>query len=324
MIIKLSNSNFSDYQDNIKSFFKLVPFGRFLSDHKLPILKSVELEYDNMFNYATTNGILYISIENDVINGIIGFHFSSWDTDIFDKRMAILKYFLVHESNYIDDRSVASELLLLFHNWAKEQEIQVAVTKVETKYFNPVLILQENGYIFFETNTYRSVKAQDFLGKVDKNINYRFANKSDKERLKELALKSTFLKSHFYLDKNFESSKVDSMYAKWISNALESQQKVLVLEEENEIAGVFIYDNIDLEKYYGTKFGVWKFAALDSKFRKKGLGLSLFHATINACIEDGNSIIDTDLVDKNIISQNLHDNLGFKLVNTLYTFHKWF
>jgi GNAT superfamily N-acetyltransferase len=324
MIIKLSESNFSEYQDKIKTFFKLVPFGRFLSDHKLPNQQSIELEYDNMLSYVTANGILHISLKNDVINGIIGFHFSPWDTDIFEKRMAILRYFLVHESNYISDRSIASELLMLFHDWAKEQDIQVAVTKVETKYFNPVLILQENGYIFFETNTYRTVKSQDFIGKVDNNINYRFANNGDKERLKELALKSTFLKSHFYLDKNFDVSNVDKMYAKWISNALESQQKVLVLEEENEIAGVFIYDNIDLEKYYGTKFGVWKFAALDSKFRKKGLGLALFNATINACITDGNSIIDTDLVDKNIISQNLHDNLGFKLVNTLYTFHKWF
>jgi len=56
----------------------------------------------------------------------------------------------------------------------------------------------------------------------------------------------------------------------------------------------------------------------------KGLGLALFKAVIQSCIDHNVAVIDTDLVEKNIVSQRIHDKFGFNLVYTLYTFHKWF
>jgi len=323
MITILSLENISEYEEAIKSFFRSVPFGRYLSDRKLDKNRSINFEFDSLVRYIK-HGNLIIKLKNkNEVLGLVGFHLSDWDTVIFKKRMAILQYFITVENKLNFDKIVANQLLNIFHDWASKNKIDVVITKIDTKYFAPILVLQEHGYIFYETITFRSIEVQN-LKRAYYGNEFRFAVESDKEDLKKLALKNTFKKSHFYLDSNFELARVEEMYSNWIMNALSSSQKILVMEVDSKIVGVFIYENIDLSSYFSKKFGIWKFAAVDGSFRDKGLGMNLFKAAINACIIDSNDIIDTSLVEKNIISQNFHDKLGFQLVNTLYTFHKWF
>lgn len=324
MIITLTHQTISGFEMELKSFFRAVPFGRYLSDRKLDNNQAVNFEYDLLVNYLLKGEIWIVIDDKNKLQGLIGFHFSEWDTNVFHRRMAILQYFLVKEYDLENDKSLANLLIDLFHKWTYKNGIEVVITKMDTKYFTPVLVLQERGYIFYETNTFRSIGIEDINRVNLENLKYRFADRSDVSSLKNLALKNTFNKSHFYLDSHFDIKHVEKMYSLWIDNALKSSQRVLVIEDNGEIAGVFIYENLDLTRYFGKKIGAWKFAAIDKSFRNKGLGLSLFKATMHACLIDNNDVIDTDLVEKNIVSQNFHDKLGFKLVNTLYTFHKWF
>ena len=118
--------------------------------------------------------------------------------------------------------------------------------------------------------------------------------------------------------------KIDLMYARWIENALKSDQKIVIVEDNLKIAGVFIYDIVDYTAIMNKKFAVWKSAFVDSSSRGKGIGLKLFRATLQSCIEDGAEVVDSSLVEKNTISQSFHDKLGFRIINTVYTLHKWF
>jgi GNAT superfamily N-acetyltransferase len=121
-----------------------------------------------------------------------------------------------------------------------------------------------------------------------------------------------------------DSKKVDSLYEKWVDNAFESKSKIIVIEENGIMAGMFIYQlnepNIALKSISAT----WQFAALLPEFRNLGLGKKLYEWALNDCIKEGVLSIDTTLVQKNIISQKLHEKLGFGLLNTYYNFHKWF
>jgi len=200
----------------------------------------------------------------------------------------------------------------------------VSIVKLDSQYFLPVKHLQANHYTFYECVTQKTILIDEINFIIPANLNFRFAKNEDKKKLIELASKNTFKKSHFYLDLNFDLENIDKMYSKWIDSALDSEKRVIVIEEENEIAGVFIYSIANFIQNFDKKIGIWEFAAIDSKFRNKGLGMRLFYSALQACINDGVHVIDTILVEKNIISQRFHDKLGFRLVNTYYTFHRWF
>ena len=315
---------FYTFEKQLREFIKNTPFGRFLSDRRLKFENSVDYELMNLQMYSEKGNIILAVNEKGVILGLIGFHFSAWDTDIFLKRMAIIQYFLVKEVGVNTEKDIANHLLSLFHQWIKAKAISIVVTKLDTQYFVPILTLQQNGFILYECITFRSIDAHRVDKFIGEGIQYRYAVESDKETLKKISLKNTFTKSHFYLDTNFEIERVELMYSRWIENALNSTQKVIIVEYKNKIAGVFIYELVDHTSILNRKFGVWKSAFIDNNFRDKGIGLQLFKATLQSCINDGVDIVDSTLVEKNIISQGFHDKLGFRLINTLYTLHKWF
>jgi len=312
------------FKDKLCRYFKSLPFGRYLTDRKIDIDQAVSYEYDSFTKYLE-KGSVFIAINNDrEIIGLIGFHFSNWDTNIFHKRMAILQYFLISENNLVLEKEIAVQLIDVFHNWCKDNIINVVVAKLNAQYFTPILLLQNNGYIVYECITFKTLEiTQDIISKTQE-YTYRYAAESDMEQLKKIALTNTFKKSHFYLDSNFDLNKVEEMYARWIENALSTKQKIVIVEESKQIAGVFIYDVVDLSFYFSKKYGVWKFAAVDNKFRDKGIGMKLFKSTLHSCIQDGVDVIDSSLVEKNLISHRFHDKLGFHLANTMFTLHKWF
>jgi RimJ/RimL family protein N-acetyltransferase len=312
------------YENEIRALFQKQPFGRFLPNRKIDRKGAVNFEWNVILNYSKETGYFFIATDRSEVIGFIGFHFLEWDTNIFGRKMAFIQYFIIKETNFEKERELARALLRKFHQWANFNKIQVVITKLDTQYFSPVFVLQENDYILYETVTLQSLDKSDIPDNILNTINFRYAQPSDKEQLKLIARKNTFNKSHFYLDTNFSIEKIDLMYEKWIENALESKQKIVIIEDNDNIAGVFIYEIVDHTAIMNRKFGVWKSAFVDSTYRNKGIGLKLFKATLQSCINDGVDTIDSSLVEKNIVSQNFHSKLGFRLVNTLYTLHKWF
>lgn len=321
-MIKYTRADIYSVEDTIKRLMRRQPFGRFLSDNKIDKLCAINFEWNRFIKFSKEGTIIYAINDSSEVIGLIGFYFSKWDTEVFQKRVAFIQYFIVVENNIEADRGISDELLGKFHKWCEENKIDVVITKLDTQYFSPIFVLQQNKYILYETVTIQSLDVTD-NNKNEADIIFRFARDSDRVKLKKIALKNTFTKSHFYLDTNFPLDKVEKMYAKWIENALNSRQKIVIVEQCHKIAGVFIYDILDYTSVLNKKIGVWRSAFVDEEFRGKGIGLKLFKATLQSCINDGVDIIDSSLVEKNIISQTFHNKLGFRLINTLYTLHRW-
>lgn len=306
-------------------FMQSVRFGRYLSDNSLDVDKAIQYELSVIENYINNTGVCYVAIsESNNIKGLIGFHYSSWDTDVLAKRVAIINYLLIKEVEIHQDRYIAINLVDIFHAWAMENLIDVAIVKPETRYFTPIIVLQEQGYMFYECTTVKTISLKTHFKWNFSDISFRYAKADDLKELKKLALRNTFKKSHFYLDSKFDSEKVDLLYAKWIDTALNSNQKIVLIEYEKNIAGVFIYYIEEQTKLFKEKHGVMTFAAVDSSLRNKGLGSTLFKATMQSCIDHNVDVCDSPPAEKNIVSQRIHDKFGFKLVHTLYIFHKWF
>lgn len=324
-MIEYKITDISHHENAIKKLFHKQPFGRYLSDRKIEKSAAINYEWNRLIEYSKKSTLtLAIKGKTEVI-GIIGFHFSEFDTDVFQNRMAFLQYFMVEEDGIAFERNIAKSLLDKFHDWVKENGIQVVVTKLASQYFSPIYVLQQHGYIFYENLYFETLDiSKGDTNKDCKDIEYRYAQDSDKEKLKEIALNNTFSKSHFYLDTKFSVDRIDLMYAQWIENALKSDQKIVIVEDDHKIAGVFIYEIVDYTATMNKKFAVWKSAFVDSSSRGKGIGLKLFRATLQSCIADGADVVDSSLVEKNSISKSFHDKLGFRMTNTVYTLHKWF
>ncbi|UZH55513.1 GNAT family N-acetyltransferase [Salinimicrobium tongyeongense] len=307
--------------DAIFNFLSRVPFGRYMNDPFTKKEEAVRGKIEKLKLYGQT-GVLYFAFKDEDIIGLIGFKKSEWDTDHFGYAVAKIDYFLVSEEQE-DRKNVSLGLINLFESWARDEKISLVMTKIDTSYFTPVLTLQEKNFFFYECITQRIVHSENFTDK-DLSSNYRYMVADDVPVLKSIALQSTFDKSHFYLDNRIKKNKVDSLYQKWIESAVNTESRIIVVEEENKIAGMFIFKINGYDKVIAKKRATWEFAAVSPEFRGKGIGREIFKCALHACIDNGAEVIDTTLIEKNIISQKIHEELGFKLLNTYYTFHKWF
>lgn len=307
----------------IKRLFVKRPFGKILLDKKIDTEISIKYEWEEILKYSIESNLEYEYFGGELV-GVIGFHISQYDTAIFNKKTAILKYLIVEERGYPSEVSITKALLNKFHLWAKKNNIEVVIARIDSSFFNSILVLQDHKYIFYETISYQTLSKSEIDLENLSQIEFRFAKEEDLNLIKELALKNTFTKSHFYLDPEFSTSSTDLMYSNWIDNSFKSKDRIIVIEESTKIIGAFIYEVIDFGINLESKRAIWKSAFIDQNFRKKGLGKKLFKTALKACINEGVVNIDSSLVVKNIPSQNLHNSLNFKLVSVSYTFHKWF
>lgn len=310
-----------ELDSTIAEFFSIVPFGRYLTDTLSDHQKGIDFEVKNLEAYGQT-GELYFSYRGSRLVGVMGFRKSGWDSDHFQSNLAKISYFLVSDDDK-DKNKISHGLMQKFEEWTTKEEIQLIIAKIDTSHFTPVVSLQKAGFIFYECITQRILKNATIFGEEDLSGEYRYALEEDLPSLKSIASKSTFKKSHFYLDEDIPTEKVDSLYEKWIESAFKSDSKIIVIEDEGKIAGMFIFRINGFDEVVEKNSATWEFAAVSPDFRSKGIGRKIFKCVLHACINSGAEIIETTLIEKNIISQKIHEQLGFRLLNTYYTFHKW-
>lgn len=326
MILFKEVFDLNDYSERIIEFFRETDFNKYLVDKSLNKENAAIYSF-NIFSKDNKDSNLFIALnEKDSIVGLILFCVSDWDTRIFKKKVGIVKYFLVNSGDKTSDRLMSQDLLNICENWAKNQNIEVLITKISSQYFEPVLALQNNSHIFYECVTETSLKVTDkIIEKYNDNVfNYRFPKPEDKSRLLEIAKANTYQKSHFYLDNKFDVDDVNSLYFKWIEGVIDLNKNLLVIDYDNDVAGMFVYEIEPFNNLLNNKYANWKFAAIDSKYRGNELGKLLFGAAVKICLLEDVGFINSSLVEKNLISQKLHSQIGFGLSNTFYTFHKWF
>lgn len=317
-------TDLKNYIPLLQEFFDQVRFGRYLTDYKLDSNQSIALEIDNLNNYLKYGQVL-MAIQDDLeLIGLIGYHLSQWDTELFLKPYAIISYFLVKEPILYQYIEVARKLLGYFHNWTAENKIATVVVKLDTHNYTPILSIQEEHYQYFECDTFLTTDKIPMIPMSCEVLNFRYAEERDYELLRNLVAKQFFRRSHFFLDPKFPVYKVEQLYAKWIDSALDKKQKFVIIEEQGAVCGLFIYDIVDLTERFGKRYAVWKLADIDSRVRGKGLGMRLFYATIQSGIDNGVDMIDSSLAVHNVASQNIHIKLCFRLITSVYTFHRWF
>ncbi len=316
-IKQLNVTNVELLKPLLKQFLIDTKYGRFLKDARFNNAYFQELELKELINYGLSENIQIAFDNQGIIIGLIGYNFSDWDSNIFDNKVVIIRFFITIEVELFSSYHTANNLLMSFEKWMRNYKNDVVIVKIEALLSSCYKVLVDNNYDFYETI---SIQSLIISNKVNQS-KYRFAEKEDINELRKIALSNTFDKSHFYLDRKFKVSNVDNMYSNWIENAINSDDKIIVIEYNKHIAGMFIFC---INNYNNLKIATWEFAAVDKEFRNKGLGKDLFNSAIDACIKEGVSIIDSEFSIKNIKSFVVHSKLNFIPIYSKYTFHKWF
>ena len=84
-----------------------------------------------------------------------------------------------------------------------------------------------------------------------------------------------------------------------------------------------IYFINDMEKPFNLKFAMWKMALIDPEMRGKKIGLKFFKSLLFYHKQEGLDVVDSGLSLRNLASLNLHNKIGFKVIFTQVTLHKW-
>jgi GNAT superfamily N-acetyltransferase len=223
------------------------------------------------------------------LNSYIKYYLSNWDSIVFGKKIVIIDEFQVLENKIYEGFYTAQRLLYDFHNQIQEKDIDCVIIKIKSTNSTCIRALNEFQYINYETilKLEKDIPAYNI-----QNYKYRFAGQKDLPKMLAIAQNCSYKLSHFYLDHRFDNFAVDRMYSKWINTAFNEENKFIVIEQEEEIAGFFIYKLEPLHK------ANWIYAVINEKFQNKGIGFKLFNSALDACCEDNVKTIKSSLAVK--------------------------
>jgi dTDP-4-amino-4,6-dideoxy-D-galactose acyltransferase len=140
---------------------------------------------------------------------------------------------------------------------------------------------------------------------------------SDVEQLKRIAARS-FTDSRFYADPHFARAQCDALYATWIErDCQEDRGQVLVAQHDGAPAG-FVTCQCDA----GT--GSIGLIAVDAAAQGKGIGRRLVTAALHHFVARGMACSTVVTQARNLASQRLYQNCGYRLRSSALWYHRWF
>ena len=243
---------------------------------------------------------------------------SSWDRDHFGFGMAMISLF---SSDNVDPKA-ANEVVTGCLNQLAAMGVKFVSARICGNSVTAIHVLENAGFRYYETLLSPVV----LLNKRKPGINssIRLMTENDLPVVLEIAGENQFVKSHYHLDRRFETAAVNRMHEKWAQTSWLDGEPASVVEANGTVAGVFVFklDTV-LSDALGLKYGRMRSLALDKSVRGRGLGQALFSGTIDLMQGMGVEVIDSRYSTKNHISAKLHNANGFSSLHEEITLHLW-
>lgn len=295
---------------------------RFFEDYSDAIysLDSVvrdEKKHNLLEGIIQSRGNYYIALENEEIEGIIGFKHLNFEAQILGIPCAGIGL-LYAKGGYEKEMTTKNLLLKTFGEWANKNTIQFVSTKVESDDISSVHALEDDGFRMIESAT---IFRYDFkrlplnLGQVQKNT-IRFATATDFNAIENLAYES-FKYDRFHKDARFDKKLASNLKRKWIENSCKNGNHVIFVADVDGEVGGFLTCHLPQGSSSWTDL-----IAVSDKFRGRSIGVELFYKAQEWFSTRCNVLYASTQI-SNIPSLNTHLRAGFKLHSNAFTFHKW-
>lgn len=278
---------------------------------------------DRCKNIPLTGETTLLKNEDNNSSILLEVNIGNWDFSHFGYKIAKFNNpLIINECKIINAKDIIKQAVA----YCRLQGVKLIISRVNGDNLTFIHSLEDIGFRYYETVIWPvlNLKRNRFDFPITNEVSFINADISDMDVLMHIAKKDQYKRGHFHCDEKIDRDTVNSLYAKWIKTAVESDRKIAVIKVDGQIAGYFICQIDDtFNSYYGVKFGRFQSLALDSDYRGKGIGRKLFTETIGLLKNEGCMYIDSGYSTKNHLSARLHTESGFTSVYEEATFHYW-
>lgn len=255
--------------------------------------------------------------------GLLLFRLSGWDSQHFGLPVALIDGCYLADRDYSSRFAVANRLLEQFDRWSCGEGIRFVAVKAPSLDLPLVHAYEKWGFGYIESWVFNRYNLNRFDSSAMPLLPLRLARPEDREYMNQYS-QGAFDTQRFHADFRIPRDKADSLYLKWIETSYtDPTQSILVYEPEGKPAAFMIFYINDFRAELGVRYVQWKMALLDPALRGKGIGNSFFHSLLHHHRQAGDDVVDSGLSMRNLVSLNLHNRIGFKIISTIVTFHKW-
>jgi len=254
---------------------------------------------------------------------------SVWDSSHFGFGVGKIRRVVVSDvvkgQNVVEAREV---LIRSCMKWMKRNEVKCVLTRVDLDNVDDILAYAKNGFqladvlVTFNLDVHAVKLASD--SQSGESIIIRSSRPEDVATLMEIG-RTSFTKDHFHRDLHFPQDKSDELFAKWVYNCCYgSAGIVLVAAEENEEPCGFITCKIE-QVGRESKYGVIDLVAVSPLRQGMGIGTRLVREAVAWFVREQNiQSIFVGTQANNVSSIRTYEKVGFRLLCTELTLHKWF
>lgn len=270
------------------------------------------------------NGKLFISEGNSGIEAIVSFRPLEWDSTHFGYKCAVIDQYYYNQS--IEQNrliSVFNQLIYDILHFARNENIKFISISINS--WDSILsrILQANNFNYILTWIDGIYLPNGKLQIPFRDHEIGLIRESEVEIYQRISENCYFEGGRFYLDKNFDRSRVKKMYSELIVSSYVNNEILLSYRINSEPVGLFVCKKIlEIGNQKAFRIAPLRFLIIRNDKRKAHIGQSLFVGTLNYLM-DRCDIITTGLEVHNLPSLNLHSKLHFKFNYTHNIFHWW-
>jgi len=292
-----------------------------------PLLILKEKETSGIIDSLRKNVFCRVLISDDDVFGAVVANKSPWDSNHFGFGVGKISCLVVSDVLKRQDIVEAREVLIKSCvKWMRQNEVKCVVARVDLDSLNDILAYDRNDFqladvlVTFHVN----VNTLDLTlnSQPSESVIIRPSLPQDKGKLEEIA-RASFTKDHFHRDPNFPKDKSDELFARWVYHSCQDlADVVLVAVGKDEEPCGFITCKIE-QVGRDSKYGVIDLVAVSPSRHSRGIGTQLVSEAVRWFAENVESVfVGTQA--NNIASIGVYEKVGFRLLNTQLTLHKWF
>ena len=269
----------------------------------------------------------YLAKEGKTAVGLAVLRLLPWDKRIFGKEMATMDY-LIAIGNYQERIGVLNGLLSRLFNLCVELKIEHLSVRIDTGDLPSMHALEGTGFKSMDTVVSYCF---DFAKSSIEELKYPFRIRSHREDDVEsiLALSRLSFKDYidrFHSDPTLDNRNCDELYVEWARNSCLGlvADRVTVAENDKAILGFATSKfHEKVNRFTDHKIGEIVLVCVSPNVRGRGVYTSFIHEGL-CWFNKKVDFVQVVTQINNIFVQRAWSNVGFWLIGSRSTFHKWF
>lgn len=231
-----------------------------------------------------------------------------WDSNFFGVRVGIVNGLLLTEASLAD-----------ILQWCATERIRCLYFSADGRSPETLALAFLGGFQFVDVRLDLEYRLAPLSLPNVQPGKIRVAQHSDLTALQQIARVSHY-DTRFFKDRFFTSKRAEDLYAEWIRRDL--QMHTVFVADCASTAGPVGYITCQVDSV--SKTGRIGLLAVDGRFTGQGIGGALVRAAHTWFSTQGCTAIKVATQASNIPAQRLYQAAGFRTLNSIIWFHRWF